>query len=132
MNILIDATLPPRTARSLHTLLHPGHSVSHVRDILGNDASDQHISDHLRDHPDTIMIGVDVDITSHPHRLAALRAHQRSIFLLASAWTDEPVLTQAWMLINWMPRMIQTSESSKSAAIYLVPASPSGRIRKVS
>ena len=35
MNILFDATLPPRLARALNILLQPTDAAMHTRDVLG-------------------------------------------------------------------------------------------------
>jgi PIN like domain len=131
MNILLDSTLPPRFARALHILLQPDHSVVHVRDLIGNDATDQHIMDHLANHPETIVVGIDLDTTAHPHRLEFLRLWNSNVFLLQSSWIKMDQWEQAWMLTRRLQEIIKKTTASARSAIYLVPAGLGGRIRKV-
>jgi len=130
VNILLDSTLPPRFARALHILLQPEHSVAHVRDVIGNDATDQHVMDHLANHPETIVIGLDLDTTANPHRLEFLRQWNSGVFLLHTSWMKMDQWEQAWMLTRRLQEIIKKATASTSPDVYLVPAGLNGRIRK--
>jgi hypothetical protein len=132
MNILLDATLPPRFARALNLLVQPDHTAAHIRDILGNDATDRHVADHLETNPDIIVIGVDLEISSNPHRAYSLRTWQRPVFLLHAGWANSDLWDQAWKLTRRIPEFIKKSLVDKKPEIYTVPAGIAGRIRKVS
>ena len=131
MNILLDTTLPPRFARALHLLMHPDHSVSHVRDLLGNDATDQHMADHLIEHPDTFVIGIDLEVSEHPHRVGEILAWNRAVFLLHADWMESELWDQAWMLNSRIPDMLKKVSAVNAPAVFLVPADAGGRIRKL-
>lgn len=130
MNLLLDSTLAPRLARALNTLLQPEHSAAHLRDILGNDVSDSMVIQHIKDHPGSMMIGVDLDVIDNPHRVAALRECGCPVFLLSSAWLELAEWSVVWMLANRLPAMIDTARTVPGPAIYLVPPVDRGRIRK--
>ena len=132
MNLLLDASLPPRFARSLNLLFQPDITCSHVRDILGNDASDRHVADHLQQHEQAIFLALDLDITGQPHRLEVLRGLKRPVFLLSSAWASSSPEDQAWMLTYWVPRIAQKAAALRGPSICVVPAEARGRIRKLS
>jgi len=132
MNLLIDASLPPRIARALHQLASPVHHVAHVRDVLGNDATDRHIADYLRDHTDTALIGIDLDTSTQPHRLQALLAWGVPVMLLHEHWLSLTVWEQAWHLAVQWPSMLKKLSLQTSPSVYLVPRPNTGRIRKVS
>lgn len=131
MNLLIDASLPPRIARALHQLASPVHHVAHVRDMLGNDATDRHIADYLREHADTALIGIDLDTSTQPHRLQALLAWGVPVMLLHEHWLSLTTWEQAWHLAAQWPLMMKKLSSQTCPAVYLVPLPPTGRIRKI-
>jgi len=130
VNLLLDATLPPRLARALHVLLQPDHSAAHIRDILGNDASDSMLIQHIQDHPGSLILGIDLDIIDNPHRMAALRECGCPVFLLSSAWLELNEWSLVWMLTNRLPSILHTAEKIPGTSIYLVPPFDKGRIRK--
>ena len=132
MNLLLDASLPPRLARALHQLASPEYRVEHVRDVLGNDASDQHITDYLVQHEGTAMVGIDLDIISTPHRLDGLRACGRPVLLLHEDWLTLIAWDQSWQLAALFPSIIRKLAKTEGPAIFLVPRLNAGRIRKVS
>ncbi len=132
MNLLLDASLPPRLARALHQLAQPTHRVEHVRDVLGNDASDLLISDHLAQHAETALISIDLQTTSTPHRLENLRATRRPVMLLHESWMTLNAWDLSWQLAAVFPDMIRRISASAQPSIFLVPRHEHGRIRKVS
>ena len=131
MNLLLDASLPPRIARALHQLSTPAHRVDHVRDALGNDASDQHVADFLRDHDTTALVGIDLGITETPHRLEALAALGGRIALLHHDWLTLPPWDQAWQLAAVLPALFRKLERTPPPFVLLTPRPGQGRIRKV-
>lgn len=130
MNLLLDASLPPRMARALHQLGQPGIRVDHVRDALGNDASDQHLADFLRDHDPTALIGLDLGITETPHRLEALAAAGTRVALLHRDWLASGPWDQAWQLAAVLPALLRKLERTTPPFVLLVPRPGQGRIRK--
>lgn len=131
MNFLLDASLPPRVARALHQLASPVHHVAHVRDVLGNDATDRHIADYLRDHADTIYILIDLDTSMQPHRLLALLAWGVPVMLLHEHWLLLTAWEQGWNLAALWPLIIKKVSRQSDPAVYLVPRPDAGRIRKI-
>lgn len=131
MNLLLDASLPPRLARALHQLASPEFHVEHVRDVLGNDASDQHVADYLAQHEGTAVVGIDLDITSTPHRLDGLRAGGRPVLLLHEDWLMLNAWDQSWQLAALFPAIIRKLAKTQGSATFLVPRLNAGRIRKV-
>ena len=131
MNVLLDASLPPRMARALHHLASPAHRVEHVRDVIGNDATDAHLADHLRCHPDTVLIGIDLDTATQPHRVQALLAWHIPVMLLHADWLSLNAWDQAWHLAAGWRMIIKKVAAYPGPAVYLVPLSEAGRIRKI-
>jgi hypothetical protein len=130
VNLLLDASFPPRMARALHQLGAPAHRVDHVRDALGNDASDQHVADFLRDHDTTVLVGIDLGISETPHRLEALAALGGRVALLHRDWLDANPWDQAWQLAAVLPALLRKLERCPPPAVLLVPRFGQGRIRK--
>ena len=131
MNVLLDASLPPRVARALHQLASPSHHIEHVRDVLGNDATDQHIADYLRDRADTVIIGIDLENSSNPHRIQALLTWSVPVMQLHEDWLTLSMWDQAWQLAAQLPSIIKKVAKDGGAAVYLVPPHHAGRIRKI-
>jgi len=131
MKILIDTTLSPRIARALDALLKPGHSVLHMNDLGNALTTDQHILDFLKDVEDAVVIGTDLEIVDHPHRIAALREWNRPVFLLTPDWLDLTPEDHAWKLMSQMPSLLKKIRPGAKPVIHLVPAKPGTRIRKI-
>lgn len=132
MNLLLDASLPPRLARALHQLASPEHRVDHVRDVLGNDASDRHIADHLAAHPGSSLIGIDLETTATPHRLDLIREGHVPVVLLRRDWLDFPPWEMSWKLAARLPAIVARIARSSAPTVYLCPPPGEGPIRKVS
>jgi hypothetical protein len=130
MNIVCDASLSPRLARSLRELLAPGRAVTHVRDALGDQATDQAIATFVHSASPSMVLSVDLDISDNPHRMLALRAWRCPVFLLSAAWLELEPTAQAWMLIRMLPAMLAKAGAGDAPVIYSVPPGPKGRIRK--
>jgi len=130
MNLLLDATLPPRLARALHLLLQPEHTAAHVRDLLGNDASDRMLLQHVHEHPGSLVLGIDLEVIDNPHRLAAMRECRCPVFLLSSAWLEVSEWNLVWMAAKRMPSILEIARTVPGPSIYLVPPVDKGRIRK--
>ncbi|HMP90743.1 MAG TPA: hypothetical protein PJ991_11110 [Kiritimatiellia bacterium] len=130
MIIVLDASLAPRLARALHLLWQPDHEVRHVRDVLGNDASDQNQVDYLSATDGSMLVGMDLDVTGNPHRMAALQSYKRPVFLLSRTWLDLSMDDQGWLLAYWIPRLINKVSATSTPGLYLIPPSTSGRPRK--
>jgi len=131
LKILIDATLSPRIARALDALLKPAHSVMHVSDLGSAQTTDQHILDFLRSVDDAVVIGTDLDLVDHPHRVAALREWNCPVFLLATDWLKLTPDNQAWKLMGHMPSLLKKIQPGAKSVIHLLPAKPRARIRKI-
>jgi len=131
VNLLLDASLPPRLARALHQLGTPSFRVDHVRDALGNDASDQHVADFLRDHDTTALVGIDLGNTETPHRLDNLAALGARVALLHRDWLTVSPWDQAWQLAAVLPALLRKLERTPPPHVLLVPRHGQGRIRKV-
>jgi len=131
VKILIDATLSPRIARALDALVKPAHNVLHVNDLGGAQTTDRHILDFLKGVDDAVVIGTDLDIVDHPHRIAALREWNCPVFLLATDWLELTPDHQAWKLMGQMPSLLKKVQPGAKSVIYLLPAKLKARIRKI-
>lgn len=131
MNFLLDATLPPRLARALHALAQPEHRVLHAREIHGQNVTDEQWAATLHETPDAAVLSLDLDISDHPHRIAAVQAWERPVFLLTMAWLDHTPWEQAWMLTRLLPAIIAKAAAAPGPVIYTVSPGLKGRIRKL-
>ena len=131
MNLIFDATLSPRLARVLKTLLEPEHSATHIRDALGHDATDQRIGAFIQSTGDAMMVTVDLDISDNPHRIAALREWNCPVVLISSAWLELKPWDQAWMFLRLVPALLNKCQALPGAPVYLVAPGMKGRIRKI-
>ncbi|HMO52182.1 MAG TPA: hypothetical protein PKE26_13580 [Kiritimatiellia bacterium] len=129
MNILFDASLPPRLARALRILNAPTHEVVPIRDVLGNDASDRNIQDYLTHKPGLVVV-MDLEITEHPHRRLALLEWGCPVCVLSASWLAHKPWDMAWMLIRRWPAMLAKTDGA-APAIYVVPPPGQGSIRKL-
>lgn len=130
MNLLFDATLPPRLAHALDALVRPEHRVLHVRDLRGPSATDEQWLATLRETAGGAVLTMDLDIADHPHRIAAVLAWERPVFLLACAWLDHTPWEQACMLTRLLPAIIAKAVAATGPSVYMVSPGRKGRIRK--
>jgi len=131
MNIILDATLPPRFALMAQALFEPVHQTTHTRTALGHDATDERVREFVGAQPGAVVISVDLDISDNPHRIAALREWGVPVFLLTSSWLELGPTDQSWMFIRALPAMIGKAQAIPDPSVYLVAPGLKGRIRKI-
>lgn len=130
MNIVVDSSLSPRIARLLAAVLEPEHRAMHQNDLATGAATDAGLADHLASLSNALLLGLDLEITGHPHRLAALRELGCSVALLSPEWFKVPPPGQAWMLLRLLPRLLKRVQEAKSPVLLTISAGNQPSIRK--
>jgi len=128
MNLVLDTSLSPRLARLLDAALGPAHRVVHATE-LAEQATDRMIADHVAAHAPALIIGMDLDVTAHPHRMAALKEMGAAVALLTTDWLTHDPVTQSWMLLRLMPRLLKKAQVSANPILLVSPGN-GGSIRK--
>jgi hypothetical protein len=77
------------------------------------------------------LVGIDLDIIGHPHRMKALQLLNRPVFLLAAGWLEESPWNQACMLASCLPAIIAKTQQVGGPSVLLVSPPPKSRIRKL-
>lgn len=131
MNIVIDATLSPRIARTLDAVLGPEHRVTHVRGLSDGQATDAQLHEFTSANNPALVIGLDLETTAQPHRLAALKEFNCHAAVLATDWLKIRPTEQAWRLLHVFPRLLTRVQSSSGLCLVSISAAKGLPIRKI-
>lgn len=104
--------------------------MTHARDLLGDDATDIAVRDHLAGQHVSLMLALDLDLSDHPHRLEALQKGSVPVFLLSPAWLGLDPLEYAGQLCLRLPSILTRTETLSGPSVWIVPPPGQGSIRK--
>jgi predicted nuclease of predicted toxin-antitoxin system len=122
MRLILDENLPPALARSLDALSsRDGHSVTHIRDLVGSGALDTTWIAAAAQEIDPVVVSGDRRMLTREHELRALRAHNLTTFILGPGWSDRTFWDKAWLLTRWWPKFIDVAGRAPHGTIFRVP-----------
>ncbi|MEW6301836.1 MAG: hypothetical protein AB1705_00080 [Verrucomicrobiota bacterium] len=128
MKFFLDNCLAIRHARTLHEMVQPQHSVTHLHDKFAKETKDVDWITSLAAEGNWVIISGDYRIGRNKHEREAWHQSRLTVFFLAKGWMNLPPLQQHSKLALILDDIVAHAEKAKRGSGFLI--SVKGRIEE--